>query len=210
MDNDRVVKMEREMADLQMEIQSQFDQILNTLAQQHLRTTSDTSPAPNPQVVLSLSMDTSRICTTRPATPPDFDGNHSKGRVFLTACQIYICLCPREFPDEQHKILWAMSYMKSRQAQRWTERILHWEQQPENLGSACSIDWEDFQDEFQEVFTPAHADAWAINCLETAAYHQKGCSLDDYIDEFQDLITDSGYTNPRTIIVKFHRGLNPR
>jgi len=48
----------------------------------------------------------------------------------------------------------------------------------------------------------------AVNHLETAAYFQKARTLDDYIDEFQDLITDSGYTDPKTIVVKFRRGLN--
>lgn len=40
------------------------------------------------------------------------------------------------------------------------------------------------------------------------AYYQRARSLDNCIDEFQDLIADSGYTNPKTIVVKFHRGLN--
>jgi hypothetical protein len=48
----------------------------------------------------------------------------------------------------------------------------------------------------------------AINRLESTAYYQKTRSLDDYLDEFQDLITDSGYTDPKTIVVKFRRGLN--
>ena len=44
--------------------------------------------------------------------------------------------------------------------------------------------------------------------LESTAYFQKSRSLDDYIDEFQDLITEAGYTDPKTIVVKFRRGLN--
>ena len=32
----------------------------------------------------------------------------------------------------------------------------------------------------------------------------KGRSLDDYIDGFQDLVRDSGYTDPKTIVVEFH------
>ena len=55
---------------------------------------------------------------------------------------------------------------------------------------------------------PAHADSVALNRLESAAYYQKAYSLDDYLDEFLDLITDSGYTDPKTIVVKFQRGLN--
>ena len=113
---------------------------------------------------------------------------------FLNSCQTYLRLCPEEFADEQTKIVWAMSYMKSGRAQKWTARIFRWEQQPENVGENKFLDWEDFCTEFKQEFTPAHADTLAINRLESAAYYQKGRPLDDYIDEFQDLITDSGYT----------------
>ena len=142
--------------------------------------------------------------TARPATPPDFDGDRSKGLAFLNSCQTYIRLCPAEFPDEQTQIIWAMSYMKSGRAQKWTARIFRWEQQPENAENAKFFGWSDFRREF----TPAHADALAIHKLESSAYYQKNRSLDDYLDEFQDLITESGYTDPKTIVVKFRRGLN--
>jgi hypothetical protein len=33
--------------------------------------------------------------------------------------------------------------------------------------------------------------------------------VDDYLDEFLDLITESGYTDPKTLVVKFRRGLDP-
>lgn len=146
--------------------------------------------------------------TAHPATPPEFNGDRTKKKAFLNLCQTYIWLCLSEFLDKQTKIVWAMSYMKTSRAQRWTDQIFCWEQQPENLESNCFLDWEDFCEEFQRDFTPSHTDTQAVNNLETAAYFQKGRSLDDYINEFQDLITDSGYTDPKTIVVKFHRGLN--
>ena len=59
-------------------------------------------------------------------------------------------------------------------------------------------------------FTPAHADSQAINHLESMAYFQKKRSLDDYLDEFQDLITDAWYTDPKTTVVKFRRGFDPQ
>ena len=101
------------------------------------------------------------------------------------------------------KIVWAMSYMKSGHAQKWTAHIFRWEQQPENLHSSRFLDWEDFRDAFKVEFTPAHADSLDINHLELTAYFQKSRSLDDYIDEFQDLITEAGYTDLKTIVVKF-------
>ena len=114
---------------------------------------------------------------------------------FLNSCQTYIRLCLSEFPDEQTKIAWAMSYMKSGRAQRWTARIFRWEQQTENADQSKFLDWEDFATTFKTEFTPAHSDALAINHLESTAYYQKACPLDEYIDEFQDLIADSGYSN---------------
>src|SRR5882762_8954284 len=101
-----------------------------------------------------------------------------------------------------------MSYMKAGRAQRWTTRIFLWSFRPENSESTRFFDWQDFREEFEKEFTPVHADAVAINRLESEAYFQKRRSLDNYIDEFQDLIADAGYTDQKTIVVKFSRGLD--
>ena len=50
----------------------------------------------------------------------------------------------------------------------------------------------------------------AVNALESISYFQGNHSIDDYLDKFTDLITDAGYTDLKTIIVKFWRGLNPQ
>ena len=117
-------------------------------------------------------------------------------------------LCPSEFPDEQTKIAWAMSYMKSGHAQKWTARIFRWEQQTENADQSKFLDWEDLATTFRTEFTPAHSNALAINHLESTAYYQKARPLDEYVDEFQDLIADSSYSDLKTIVVKFWRGLS--
>jgi len=31
--------------------------------------------------------------------------------------------------------------------------------------------------------------------------------VDDYLDNFQVLVSDAGYTDPRTLVVKFRQGL---
>jgi hypothetical protein len=49
----------------------------------------------------------------------------------------------------------------------------------------------------------------ATNKLEGISYFQSRQTVDDYLDEFRDLISDSGYADPKTIVVKFRRGLNP-
>jgi hypothetical protein len=210
MDDDRVSTLEQQFAKMEareVDIQQKLELLLSHALQK---------PIQPPSVFpVSVSVDaiprtdarrTTRVA--RPANPPEFDGDRSKGLAFLNACQTYTRLCPEEFPDDQTKIIWAMSYMKADRAQKWTARVFRWEQQPENSDQNRFLNWEDFHEEFRKEFTPSHADALAINRLESNGYYQKNRSLDDYIDKFQDLIVDSGYTDPKTIVVKLRRGLN--
>jgi Retrotransposon gag protein/Zinc knuckle len=191
---------------------SKLNQILDTMALL-TRNTAATPQTPPPviQDTPSHSEHTSKKTRRRkPATPLEFDRDRKKGLTFLHSCQTYICLCPEEFRDDQTKIVWAMSYMKSKRAAKWTTRIFRWEELPENFGYTKFLDWEDFREEFKKEFTPAHMDSLVINRLESMAYYQKSRSLDDYLDEFQDLVADSGYMDPKTLVVKFRQGLNPQ
>jgi hypothetical protein len=46
-------------------------------------------------------------------------------------------------------------------------------------------------------------EATAMNVLEMSAYFQGKRMVDDHLDYFQDLVYDSGYSDPKTIMVKF-------
>jgi hypothetical protein len=70
------------------------------------------------------------------------------------------------------------------------------------------LNWVDFEDEFHKDFLPLNMEATAVNVLETSAYFQGKRMVDDYLDHFQDLVYDSGYTDPKTIMVKFRQGLD--
>ena len=201
MEEDRMSAMEQAMTDMRAR-QAESDQILTAIARlsqltQPLESTNIPKVHPEPPP-----------SRAHPTTPPDFDGDCSRGMAFLNSCQTYIWLCPSEFLDEQSKIAWAMSYLKSGRAQKWTACIFCWEQQTENLDQSKFLDWEDFATTFKTEFTPAHSDSLDINCLESTTYYQRACPLDEYIDKFQDLIADSGYSDPKTIVVKFWRGLS--
>jgi len=67
--------------------------------------------------------------------------------------------------------------------------------------------WRDFEQQFRLHFFPANAEADAINALEGTSYHQGNRMVDDYLDSFQALVSDAGYTDPQTLVVKFQRGL---
>ena len=105
-----------------------------------------------------------------PALLSEFDGDRTKGLAFLTSCQIYIDLCPDNFLDEQAKIVWAMSYMKSGRAGRWAAHVFKWE---EVRKTPWFLDWEGFCDEFKKEFCLAHTEVMAINRLESTAYFQR-------------------------------------
>jgi hypothetical protein len=70
------------------------------------------------------------------------------------------------------------------------------------------LDWLNFEDKFYKDFLPLNSKATAINTLETTSYFQGKRMVDNYLDQFRDPIYDSGYTDPKTIVVKFHRGLD--
>jgi hypothetical protein len=181
-----------------VDIQSKLDQILSAL--------SGNTAAPVVAPIPTVPTNPLRPNRLKPATPSEFDGDRLRGRAFLNSCETYYRLCPDQFIDEQALIIWAMSYMKSGRAARWADRVFRYERS--NPGVFRFLDWEDFQGEFKKEFTPANSEANAVNKLEETGYFQKTRSVDDYLDEFRDLIWDSGYKDPKTIVVKFRRGLS--
>ena len=178
---------------------------LNTTLQLLAATTQNNNQPP-PLPVASAA--TLRI-DLKPSPPPNFDGDRQKGKGFINACQAYFRIRLDQFPDEQTKIQWAMTYMNQSRAQKWANRVYHWEAVPANTGKPYFVDWDDFRSKFRAEFFPLHSDAVATNKLEGISYFQGRRTVDDYLDEFRDLISESGYTDPKTIVVKFRRGLNP-
>ena len=119
MDTDRMSSLEQAITDMraaQEETNNRFLQLIANMSKQVLQPETPTPETPPP-----------KTHSVRPASPPEFDGERTKGMAFLNSCRTYLRLCPKEFADEQTKIVWAMSYMKSGRAQRWTAQIFHWE-----------------------------------------------------------------------------------
>ena len=121
---------------------------------------------------------------------------------------MYIHLCPDSFPDEHIKITWALSYMKSGQAAKWAEWVFQWEEK--HGGYSKFLNWEEFHKEFCKDFCLAHSNVAAINKPESTSYYQKSRFIDDYLDEFVELVSEAGYTDPKTTVVKFRKGLDPQ
>ena len=200
--NIRLAEIEAKLADQQTQNAQMLAALNNTLRLLNTITQNQSSPLPT-AASLPLVPAAKTKTNLKPSPPPNFDGDHHKGRGFLNACQAYFRLRPDNFPDEQTKIQWAMTYMNQGRAQKWANRVYHWEAIPTNAGSSHFVDWDDFRSRFRAEFFPLHSDAVATNKLEGTTYFQGRRSVDDYLDDFRDLISESGYSDLKTIVVKF-------
>jgi len=77
-----------------------------------------------------------------------------------------------------------------------------------NAGVNYFVDWDNFRSSFRKEFFPLRAEVVATNTSEGTAYFQGTWNVDDYLDKFRDLISVSGYDSPKTVVIKFRRGLN--
>ena len=136
--------------------------------------------------------------------PLDFNGECHNGCAFLNSCSLYICLAPEQFHDKQERILWALMFFKGGRAAKWSKNIFC---QEADTGVFPIQTWGEFEQQFQLHFFPANTKADVINTLEGTFYHQGNQTVDDYLDSFQALVSDTDYMDPRTLVVKFRRGL---
>ena len=159
----------------------------------------------SPSSSIPMSSAGQKKFSLKPSLPSEFNRDRASGKAFLTSCQTYLCLCPKAFENDDLKIIWAMSYMKARRTGRWAT----WEFEQEAKGGHLHfLDWPDFEVEFWKDFMPLDSEATVINILETTAYFQGKWTVNDYLNQFRNLIYDSGYTDPKTVVVKFRRSLN--
>jgi hypothetical protein len=135
----------------------------------------------------------------KPASLDNFDGDRSKGRTFLTSCELYLSLTGPDYPDEQARIHWALSFFKSECAATFAERIVRQEMRTVVMAFA---DWTDFTSKFMSAFCPENEAMSALMHLKSDCYFQGQRNVEAYMDEFKDLIDMSSYTDPIAIVLK--------
>ncbi|GLB33349.1 putative retrotransposable element tf2 155 kda protein type 1-like [Lyophyllum shimeji] len=144
----------------------------------------------------------------RPAPPDSFDGEREKGRAFINSCDLYMSLTPDAFPDEQTRINWVLSYMKGGRAARFAARTLRY---PNSHGGVPRFGaYAEFRAQFIAEFCPRDEKRKAATTFETSAYHQGSRSVDEYIDEFQDLAEEAQFPDGAQLVFRFRHGLDPR
>jgi hypothetical protein len=141
----------------------------------------------------------------KPSLLTEFDRDHAKGCAFMNSCHLYIRLCPGKFPDDEKKIFWVLSFFKKDQAATWADRTLRW---AEHHGCPCHATWDTVIKDYISHFCPPNERTTALMKLETKQYYQNKRDVQEYIDEFEELINMSQYKDGLAIVLKFRHGLN--
>jgi hypothetical protein len=185
----------------QQEASRAMQDLMNKLLTQ-LAAKESRLPDPIPPTPPTTTSNTPKI---KPASPSEFDGDRSKGRAFLNSVNLYIALRSSEFPDDQIRICWTLSFMKTGRAAIFADQTIT-NNRPE---SPVFSTWKDFERKFIEDFYPYDEKTDALMKLESRRYFQGKRSTDMYIDEFLELTTRAKCTDPTTLVLKFRRGLDP-
>jgi len=98
----------------------------------------------SPPVSLPPAPPVRRTCP-KLSCPLDFNGERHNGRAFLNSCSLYIRLAPKQFYDEQEKILWALTFFKDGRAAKWSENVFR---QEADTSVFPIPTWGDFEQQF--------------------------------------------------------------
>jgi hypothetical protein len=102
-------------------------------------------------------------------------------------------------------IHWALSFVKSRRVALYANRILRREVSETLL---AIISWKGFELDFTSKFCPKNKATVALTKLESTWYYQGRKLVDDYINEFSELVVEAGYSDGLSIVMKFQKALD--
>jgi hypothetical protein len=140
----------------------------------------------------------------KPSPLMEFSGDRMHGQAFLNSCKLYSHLASHQFDCDDTRIVWAFSYMKTGCAALFVDHVLR--EEARTTWKRFSM-WNAFRTTFIEEFLPKNEVQHALTWLETTLYHQGERSMDEYIDEFWDLIDQAGYRKGLAIVMKICKGL---
>jgi hypothetical protein len=81
-----------------------------------------------------------------------------------------------------------------------------WNEASRHVSSFLS--WRDFEGGFTSKFCLKNEATAALTKLESTRYYQGRKAVDDYIDEFLELVEEARYVDGLSIVMKFRRGLD--
>ena len=134
------------------------------------------------------------------SAPDVYDGALDKAETFLRQLTLYIHARPADFPSNDSKIIFALSYMKGGTAGAWADRILEQLEAGEPLG-----DWKTFKEQFKDAFADPTPEISARHKMDKIRQGQR--PVEEYVADFRALVPRTGY-NDAAHVEKFEKGLN--
>jgi hypothetical protein len=108
-----------------------------------------------------------------------------------------------QFENDEAKVAWAYSYMKTGRAALFVNCMLCYEARS---SSPHYTNWVYFYMAFKDEFFPKNECQHVLTHLETPTYHQNKHLMNKYIDKFHNLIKLTGYKEGLAVIMKFCTG----
>ena len=137
------------------------------------------------------------------APPSIYNGNWMKLDKFLAQCKLYLALCHSNYPDNIHKILFILSYMKEGTAGPWvTQKIDHLLDLPATLPMLS-----EFIEELKTMFADPNREASAQQKLSET--RQGSGSINTVIQQFK-LYSPCSKLGGAGLVNKFKWGISYR
>jgi len=143
-----------------------------------------------------------KACLPKFAPPQPFDGTMKEMKSFISSLILYIYGRKAEFPSNESKIMFALSYIQG-------GKVWYWKNEAINLIAAGQEPFKDFKDfitQLEAQFRDPSPKATAIGKLKTL--RQGSSSVDKYILQFK---AEASQTNlGDTVLIEYLKaGLNP-
>jgi len=143
----------------------------------------------------------------KPRVPDTFDSSDpNKLEVFLFQCQMYLTVCSDDFPDDESKVTFVLSYLKG-SLQDWFQSELN-----HAMTSRQLPDWfatyRTFLDKLQHLFGPRDPITDAMNSLESLKLRDSGKAT-RYTIDFNCYARKTGW-NKQALARQFYKNLPDR
>ncbi|KAI5115466.1 hypothetical protein M0805_005298 [Coniferiporia weirii] len=144
--------------------------------------------------------------------PNKFNGDQKYAHCFLSSCKTYLCLNQHIYTTDELKINFVLSFMQEGSAGDWAIN-------KETLASAFTKDkdsktlsttvgygiWGNFKNDFKNTFITTDD---AVEASQQLISLKQTGTMDDYNNQFQSLVTQSGMAGDNNLIPLYEQGLN--
>jgi len=143
----------------------------------------------------------SRIKEPKIANPLPFSGKRNDMESFINGCCLYMNSRKSEFPDEDAKIYWILSYMQTGSAKTWRDYVVALMYKGQQLFSTSDKLLKKIDRKFGDT------DKRTTQSLKIRTIQQEDRLVDKHVQEFEKAALEAGYEG-YPLVVEFKCSLN--